>query len=98
MESEATTGEIFNVGSRNWISVLELAQRVLELTESSSELVYIPYDKVYGLGIDDMLHRVPDIDKIKGAIGWEPRRGLDGILTDVIDWARRSPAAPIEAA
>jgi UDP-glucose 4-epimerase len=98
MEADATTGEIFNVGSRNWISVLELAQRVLELTESSSELVYIPYDKVYGLGIDDMLHRVPDIEKIKGAIGWEPQRDLDQILNDVIDWARRSPAAPIEAA
>ncbi len=89
MDSDVTTGDIFNVGSRNWISVLDLAKRVLELTGSDSELVYVPYDKVYGLGIDDMLHRVPAIEKIKGAIDWEPTRDLDAILTDVIEWARR---------
>jgi UDP-glucose 4-epimerase len=93
MDSDATTGDIFNVGSRNWISVLDLAKRVIELTGSKSELVYVPYDKVYGLGIDDMLHRVPAIEKIKGAIDWEPTRDLDGILTDVIDWARRASVA-----
>ena len=69
---------------------------MLELTGSSSELVYVPYDKVYGLGIDDMLHRVPAIEKIKGAIGWEPEQDLETVLADVIDWARRAPAAPIE--
>ena len=90
MEASSTAGEIFNVGSRNWISVGELALRVLELTESSSELVYIPYEEVYGLGIDDMLHRVPALEKIKGAIGWEPKYGLDEILRDVIEDKRRS--------
>ena len=97
MDGEATSGEIFNVGSRNSISVLGLAQRVLELAGSSSELVYVPYDQVYGLGIDDMLHRVPAIEKIRGAIGWEPERDLDQILTDVIEYARR-PAGETAAA
>ncbi|MDQ5821033.1 MAG: GDP-mannose 4,6-dehydratase [Actinomycetota bacterium] len=92
MDAPSTVGEIFNVGSRNWISVLELAQRVLEMTGSKSELVYVPYDQVYGLGIDDMLHRVPAIEKIKGAIGWEPRFDLDRILHDVIEHARAAPA------
>lgn len=92
MDEPSTVGEIFNVGSRNWISVLELAQRVLELTGSKSELVNVPYDQVYGLGIDDMLHRVPAIEKIKGAIGWEPRFDLDQILHDVIEHARTAPA------
>jgi len=92
MDEPSTVGEIFNVGSRNWISVLELARRVLELTGSKSELVYIPYDQVYGLGIDDMLHRVPAIEKIKRAIGWEPRFDLDQILHDVIEHARTAPA------
>jgi UDP-glucose 4-epimerase len=91
MDEPSTVGEIFNVGSRNWISVLELARRMLELTGSKSELVYVPYDQVYGLGIDDMLHRVPAIEKIKGSIGWEPRFDLDQILQDVIDWARQAP-------
>jgi UDP-glucose 4-epimerase len=97
MDEPSTVGEIFNVGSRNWISVLELARRVLELTGSKSELVYVPYDQVYGLGIDDMLHRVPAIEKIKGAIGWEPRFDLDQILHDVIDWAGRAPM-PVQVA
>ena len=91
MESEEATGEIFNVGSRNHISVGELATRMLELAGSSSELVYVPYDKVYGLGIDDMLHRVPAIEKIKGAIGWEPQRSLDEILNDVVEHVRKTP-------
>jgi UDP-glucose 4-epimerase len=92
MDEPSTVGEIFNVGSRNWISVLELARRMLELTGSKSELVYVPYDQVYGLGIDDMLHRVPAIEKIKDAIGWEPHFDLDRILHDVIDHARTTPA------
>jgi len=91
LESTATVGEIFNVGSRNWISVIDLAHRVLELTGSKSELVYVPYEKVYGLGIDDMLHRVPAIEKIKGAIGWEPQRSLDEILNDVVEHVRSTP-------
>ena len=84
MTSDVTTGDIYNVGSRNWISVGELATRVIELTGSTSELIHVPYDKVYGTGIDDMLHRVPAIEKIRGAIGWEPTMTLDDILVDVI--------------
>jgi UDP-glucose 4-epimerase len=91
MDDPVTTGEIYNVGSRNWISVLELARRVLELTGSASELVYVPYEQVYGLGIDDMLHRVPAIEKIEGAIGWAPEHSLDEILADVIAHVRTAP-------
>ena len=91
MESEATTGEIYNVGSRNWISVGELATRVLELSGSESELVYVPYDQVYGTGIDDMLHRVPAIEKITAAIGWQPEHDLDAILRDVIAYVEATP-------
>jgi nucleoside-diphosphate-sugar epimerase len=93
MDAPSTSGEIFNVGSRNWISILELAKRVLELTESGSELVYVPYEQVYGLGIDDMLHRVPAIEKIEAAIGWVPERTLDEILADVIAFARTDLAS-----
>jgi UDP-glucose 4-epimerase len=92
MESPATTGEIYNVGSRNWISIGDLAQRVLELSGSRSEIVYVPYEKVYGTGIDDMLHRLPSIDKIVAAIGWQPDRTLDEILTDVIAYTRGTAA------
>jgi UDP-glucose 4-epimerase len=93
MESSATTGEIYNVGSRNWISIEELAARVLELTGSRSELVRVPYDQVYGTGIDDMLHRVPAIEKVEAAIGWTPTRTLDEILADVIAYERGALAS-----
>ena len=93
MDSPATSGEIYNVGSRNWISIGELAARVLELTGSSSELQHVPYDQVYGTGIDDMLHRVPAIEKIEAGIGWAPTRTLDEILEDVIAHERGALAA-----
>jgi nucleoside-diphosphate-sugar epimerase len=91
MDEPATSGQIFNVGAPDGISVIDLAQRVRELTGSKSELVYVPYDQVYGLGIEDTLHRVPSIEKIKGAIGWEPTRDLARILADVIDYVRDEP-------
>ncbi len=78
------SGEIYNVGSTNRISILELAERIRELTGSSSELVFVPYDKVYGQGIEDMLHRIPAIEKINGAIDWQPERDLETILADVL--------------
>jgi UDP-glucose 4-epimerase len=84
MEDDSTTGEIYNVGARNKTSILGLAERVIELTGSSSEISYIPYDQVYGEGIEDMLHREPGIQKIKDAVGWTPERDLEQILGDVV--------------
>jgi UDP-glucose 4-epimerase len=88
MESDATSGQIFNVGSQSSIAIGDLAQRVLELTGSDSPVVWVPYERVYGTGIDDMLHRMPAIEKIRAAIGWQPTLDLDRILADVIAHAR----------
>src|SRR5438067_1223834 len=87
-----TSGEIFNVGSTERVSIEELAQRVIALTGSSSEIVYVPYDEVYGQGIEDMLHRQPAIEKVTSAIGWQPTRSLEEILSDVVRYARSAPA------
>jgi UDP-glucose 4-epimerase len=87
------SGEIFNVGSTNRISIVDLAERIRELTGSASELVFVPYDEVYGQGIEDMLHRIPAIEKINAAIGWQPERGLDTILDDVVRHARETATA-----
>jgi UDP-glucose 4-epimerase len=87
-EADGLSGQVFNVGSTERISISGLAQRVLELTGSSSELTYVPYDEVYGLGIEDTLHREPSIAKIADAIGWKPEKRLDQILDDVIELAR----------
>ena len=78
-----TSGEIFNVGANNQISILDLAERIKQMTDSSSPLVHVPFDEVYGTGIEDMLHRVPCIDKVRETIGWAPRT-LDDILGDVV--------------
>jgi UDP-glucose 4-epimerase len=91
MDDGATTGEIYNVGSTERISILELAERVLGKTRSRSELTFVPYEQVYGLGIEDTLHREPAIDKIKAAIDWRPTLDLDRILADVIEHTRRAP-------
>jgi UDP-glucose 4-epimerase len=91
MDEPAATGEIYNVGSTERVAILELAERVRAKTRSRSELTFVPYAQVYGLGIEDTLHREPSIDKIKAAIGWRPTLDLDRILADVIEHTRRAP-------
>jgi UDP-glucose 4-epimerase len=90
---EGGSGEIYNIGSQEQISIVDLARRVLEATGSTSELVYVPYDQVYAEGIEDMLHRIPSISKIDDAIGWRPERDLERILADVLDHTRAAAAA-----
>jgi UDP-glucose 4-epimerase len=92
MDASEVSGEIFNVGSANRISILDLAKRVIEVTESDSSFTFVPYDRVYGAGIEDMLHRIPAIEKIGMTIGWEPELDLDRILDDVIQHVRATPA------
>jgi UDP-glucose 4-epimerase len=91
MDTAGVDGDLFNVGSTERVSIDELAQRVLAATGSSSEIVHIPYDEVYGHGIEDMLHRQPSIEKVNRTIGWRPTRSLDEILEDVIAHIRRAP-------
>jgi UDP-glucose 4-epimerase len=95
MDERSISGEIFNVGSTDRISILELADRVRGATGSSSANTFVPYSKVYGLGIEDTLHREPSIEKIAAAIGWRPTRTLDRIIADVVDHAR-SEAVELE--
>jgi UDP-glucose 4-epimerase len=89
-----TSGQIFNVGANNQTSITGLADRIKGMTGSRSPLVHVPFDEVYGKGIDDMLHRVPCIDKVRDTIGWQPTRSLDDILGDVIAHA----TVPMEVA
>jgi UDP-glucose 4-epimerase len=91
------SGEIYNVGSTNRIRILDLADRVREATGSRSELEFVPFDEVYGQGIEDMLHRIPSIAKVGAAVGWRPERSLDDILADVIE-DKRGAAAELGSA
>jgi UDP-glucose 4-epimerase len=94
MEEPAAVGQVFNVGSTESVTIFELAERVLGLTGSSSELVFVPYDEVYGHGVEEMFQRMPAIGKIKAATGWEPTITLDEILEQVVAHARAGSVAP----
>ncbi len=84
MSATHISGQIFNIGSAERVSILELAERVLAKTGSPGGMEFIPHDQVYGVGIEDVLHREPSIEKINEAIGWKPTLDLDRILDDVI--------------
>ncbi len=94
-EHEPAMGQIYNVGANAPIGIADLATAVKERTGSTSEIVFMSYEEAYGPGFEDMLHRVPSTEKIRGAIGWEPQRDLDTILDDVI--AERSPVPVAES-
>jgi UDP-glucose 4-epimerase len=90
-------GDVFNIGSSEEITILDLAKRVIEATGSSSTIEMVPYDQAYKQrGFEDMRRRVPDTTKIKELVGWQPTRSLDQILADVIEHQKseRAPARP----
>ncbi len=89
MDSDRTIGQVYNIGNGKEISMLELARIVKEMTGSSSEIVLIPYDEAYEEGFEDMPRRVPDISKIRKAIGFEPTLGIRAILQKVIEYERK---------
>jgi UDP-glucose 4-epimerase len=86
MEHDGAVGEVFNIGSNEEVSILELAQRIKELTRSESEIVMVPYSEAYEEGFEDMPRRVPDISKVGALVGFRPQMSLDGILKSVIDY------------
>jgi UDP-glucose 4-epimerase len=85
MRREDVYGEVFNIGSDSEIEIRQLADRVVEMTGSSSEITLVSYDVAYEEGFEDMQRRVPDTTKIYERTGWRPTRSLDEILSDVID-------------
>jgi UDP-glucose 4-epimerase len=87
-EHPGAVGQIYNVGSRHEITILDLARRILARADSPSEIKLIPYAQAYAAGFEDMRRRVPDIEKINAAIGWQPAIELDQTLDEVIADAR----------
>jgi UDP-glucose 4-epimerase len=82
---DGAVGEVFNVGSQQEISILELAKKIKAMVGSDSEIVFVPYDEAYEEGFEDMPRRVPDIAKLSRLIGYAPKVSLDRILERVID-------------
>lgn len=87
-------GRVFNIGRPEEVSIRSLAQRITELTGSSSPIRYVPYEVAYPEGFEDMERRVPDISRVRELIGFQPRLGLDEILRSVIDEQSAAMARP----
>jgi UDP-glucose 4-epimerase len=88
LQEPVAEGDVFNVGSTEEISMLELAERVIEVAASSSVIEFIPYEAAYEEGFEDMRRRVPDIGKINQTIGWRPERNLTYIIKEMVAEAR----------
>lgn len=86
MDHPGAVGQIFNIGSDEEVTILELAQRVKTLTNSKSEIVFVPYEEAYEEGFEDMPRRVPCISKVNALIGFRPETSLDSILKSVIQY------------
>ncbi|MCD6351528.1 MAG: GDP-mannose 4,6-dehydratase [Armatimonadetes bacterium] len=92
IEAPHCMGETFNVGTREAVTIEQLAETIIQMTGSSSRLEYVPYEQAYGVGIQDIRFRVPDTSKIKEATGFEPRYSLEDILGEVIEYYRSAEA------
>ncbi len=82
-ETDSTIGDVYNVGGTGEVTIKQLAEKVLEVIRSASEITYTPYSDAYPAGFEDIQRRVPDISKVKGAIGWSPTRDLKQIISDI---------------
>jgi UDP-glucose 4-epimerase len=88
LENSACFGQVMNLGNSEEVTIKQLAERVIEMTGSRSEIKYIPYEEAYGEGFEDMMRRVPNLEKAARLIGYQPTRTLENIINDVADQFR----------
>ncbi len=81
-------GQVFNIGTTEEITIRDLAERVISLTDSRSEIIMVPYDEAYRPGFEDMQRRVPSIEKLASLIGYQPLYSLNDTLQRVIDYEK----------
>lgn len=90
-EDPRALGQVYNIGSSQEVSIEYLARYTIQLCNSSSPIVFVPYDQAYEVGFEDMRRRVPDTIKVLNLIGWRPQVDLEGILRRVIAYYREQP-------
>ena len=88
-DSPNTIGNAVNLGNTSEISILDLAKLIIKETNSSSNIVFIPYDQAYEAGFEDMQRRVPDTRKVKGLVGWQPEIVLTEIIHDISAYLKK---------
>ena len=81
--NDGAVGQAFNIGGEGEISINELARKVISITGSESETVYVPYSQAYPEGFEEMMRRVPDTTKLRRLTGWFPKRNLDLTIKDI---------------
>jgi UDP-glucose 4-epimerase len=81
-------GQAYNIGSTNEISIKDLANKVIELTNSKSQIVYKKHSDVFGDSFEEPKRRVPDVSKISKVIGWKPKKSLDEIILEVAEYIK----------
>jgi len=92
MENEDSFGQVFNIGGIEEISMLDLAKKIITLTGSKSEIVLIPYEEAYQADFEDMMRRVPSVEKAARLIGFKPNVNLDDILPEIVTFMRKEIA------
>ena len=88
MNSKESIGQAFNIGSTNEITITELAQKVIKLTNSTSEIIYKKHSEVFGDHFEEPQRRVPDILKIKKVVGWQPKQSLDEVIVEIAEYLK----------
>jgi UDP-glucose 4-epimerase len=84
LDDPGSHGEVFNLGSHEEITILDLARRIIERAGSPSTIELVPYDQAYSEGFEDMRRRVPDTSKVRALTGWTATRSLDDILGETL--------------
>jgi UDP-glucose 4-epimerase len=95
LEEPSAYGSVFNIGSQEEVSILELARRTIAAAGSASSVDFVTYEQAYEEGFEDMQRRVPDISKIRSLLGWEPRFRLDDIISEVVYEARQATSGVV---
>ena len=89
MEKDESFGQVYNIGGTEEISILDLAKKIISLAESKSEIVLIPYEDAYVADFEDMMRRVPSVEKVARLIGFKPGVDLDDILNEIVTFMRK---------
>ena len=84
----ASIGEAYNVGSTNEISIKDLAHKVIDITRSNSQIEFKKYSEIFGDNFEEPTRRVPDISKLSKATGWQPKKNLEMIISEVAEFIK----------
>jgi UDP-glucose 4-epimerase len=89
MNCQQASGKVYNIGNNQEITIEGLADKIIQMTGSKSKKEFVPYEVAYGRAMEDMMRRVPSIERIKKTIGWEPKTSLTETLQLIIDTEKR---------